>query len=117
MGHEAEAAPGVCRIGAVIGLAEEGAEEYIRLHADVWPEVLDALRKANVTNYSIFRRGDLLFSYMEYRGSGLASDMAGMAADPATKRWWDVVMPLQRTLRASVEEDWWAPMEEVFHLD
>jgi L-rhamnose mutarotase len=117
MSHEAGAAPTVRRLGAVIGLAAEGAEEYVRLHADVWPEVLDALRRAHVTNYSIFRRGDLLFSYMEYRGSDLASDMAGMAADPATKRWWEVVMPLQRTMRASTEDDWWAPMEEVFHLD
>ena len=117
MAHESEAAPGVCRIGSVIGLADEGAEEYVRLHADVWPDVLDALRKANVSNYSIFRRGDLLFSYMEYAGLRPGRRYGGMAADPATKRWWDVVMPLQRTLRASVEEDWWAPMEEVFHLD
>ena len=57
MGHESEAAPTVCRIGAVIGLAEEGAEEYIRLHADVWPDVLDALRNANKT---LVGRGDAL---------------------------------------------------------
>jgi len=78
------------------------------LHAAVWPEVLDALRKANVTNYSIFRRDSLLFSYMEYRGSDLVADMAGMASDPATKRWWEVVMPLQRTMRSSADEEWWA---------
>ena len=68
MGKGADAAPTVRRLGAVIGLARESADEYVRLHAAVWPEVLDALRRANVTNYSIFRRGDLLFSYMEYRG-------------------------------------------------
>ena len=65
MGDGPEAAPTVRRIGAMIGLAPESADEYIRLHAAVWPEVLDTLRRANVTNYSIFRHGDLLFSYME----------------------------------------------------
>ena len=117
MGHEAGTAPTVRRIGAVIGLAEESAPEYVRLHAAVWPEVLETLRRANVTNYSIFRRGNLLFSYMEYRGQDLASDMAAVAADPATKRWWEVVTPMQRTMRASADEEWWATMEEVFHLD
>lgn len=116
MSFQNEPVSGVQRIGAVIALAEEGAEEYIRLHAAVPPEVLDVLKKANVTNYSIFRRGELLFSYMEYRGSDLAADMATMAGDPATQRWWDLVMPMQRTMRSSPEEDWWAPMEEVFHL-
>jgi L-rhamnose mutarotase len=117
MSHQAEAAPSVRRIGAVIALAEESAQEYIRLHAAVWPDVLDALRRANVTNYSIFRRDSLLFSYMEYRGSDLVADMAAMADDPATRRWWDLVMPMQRTMRASAEEDWWVTMVEVFHLD
>ena len=105
------------RYGTVIGLRPEKAVEYRRLHAAVWPDVLEALRRANVTNYSIFRRDGLLFSYMEYRGSDLVGDMASIANDPATRQWWDVVMPLQRTMRSSPDEDWWAPMEEVFHLD
>lgn len=120
MGHlEDEAGPpaaDVKRIGAVIEVVEETADEYVRLHKAVWPEVLETLRRANITNYSIFRRGNLLFSYMEYRGRDLAADMAKVAADPVTQRWWALCMPLQRTLRASPEEDWWAPMDEVFHL-
>ncbi len=117
MTDQTGAAPAVQRIAAVIALEEESAEEYVRLHAAVWPEVLETLRRANVTNYSIFRRDSLLFSYMEYRGSDLVADMASVAGDPATQRWWDVVMPMQRTMRSSPDEDWWATMEEVFHLD
>lgn len=111
-----EPAHSVHRIGAVIALADESAEEYIRLHAQVPSEVLDALRRANVTNYSIFRHEDLLFSYMEYRGSDLEADMAAVASDPATQRWWEVVKPMQRTTSPSPDEDWWATMREVFHL-
>jgi L-rhamnose mutarotase len=109
--------PSVHRIGSVIGLAAATAEEYVRLHAAVWPEVLAALSKAHITNYSIFRRGDLLFSYLEYRGHDLAADLAALAEDAATQRWWAITMPMQQTLRTGPDEDWWAPMEEVFHLD
>lgn len=107
----------VRRISSLVGLVAESAQEYARLHSAVWPEVLGTLTGANVTNYSIFRHGDLLFSYMEYRGSDFEADMARIAADPATKNWWAVVMPMQRTMRSSPDQDWWVPMEELFHLD
>jgi L-rhamnose mutarotase len=109
--------PTVRRLGAVIALREEDAEEYVALHRDVPEEVLDMLRRANMRNYSIFRWGELLFAYMEYTGSDLAADTARIAADPATQRWWSVVMPMQRTLRSAPEDDWWTPMDEVFRLD
>ena len=107
----------VQRIGAVIGVAPESVEEYVRLHREVWPDVLAALRAAHVTNYSIFLHDGLLFSYLEYRGDDLASDLARVAADPTTQRWWAVTMPLQRTMRSAPDQDWWTSMQEVFHLD
>jgi len=58
-----------------------------------------------------------LFAYFEYHGRDYAADMARMAADPATKRWWSICMPLQQPLRGLGPGDWWAPMEEVFHTD
>lgn len=107
----------VRRIGSLIGLVAESAQEYARLHSAVWPGVLEMLSRANVTNYTIFRHGDLLFSYMEYCGSDYEADMARIADDPDTKRWWAVMMPMQRTMRSSPDQDWWVPMEELFHLD
>lgn len=32
----------------------ERLEEYRRIHREVWPEVLEALRRAGVRNYSIY---------------------------------------------------------------
>jgi L-rhamnose mutarotase len=107
----------VHRVGQVIELLDETAEEYIELHRSVPAEVLETLRQANVGNYSIFRHEGLLFGYFEYWGSDYASDMAKIAADPATQRWWSVVMPMQRSMRSSPSEDWWVTMEEVFRLD
>jgi L-rhamnose mutarotase len=110
------------RYGWVIGLKDEKIEEYKRLHADVWPEVLDMIKQSNIQNYSIYlRRLDdgrtYLFSYLEYTGEDFEADMAKMAADPTTQKWWEVCKPCQEPLSDLAQGQWWADMEEVFHID
>ena len=105
------------RVSSVIGLPAENVAEYERLHADVWPEVLARLSASHVTNYSIFRHGELLISYLEYTGDDYDADMALIADDPATQRWWELCMPLQRPLDGRAEGEWWKELPEVFHLD
>ena len=73
------------RYASVIGMPYENREEYERLHAAVWPEVLAKIAEVNIQNYSIYRYGELLFSYFEYVGSDFDADMAKMAADPKTQ--------------------------------
>lgn len=105
------------RIASVIGLPPESVERYESLHAAVWPAVLERLSASNVVNYSIYRYGELLFSYMEYAGVDYDADMASMAADSATQEWWAVCMPLQRPVDDRAEGEWWKELPEVFHLD
>ena len=107
------------RYGQMIGLAPEAIAEYKALHAAVWPGVLDMISACNIRNYTIFLKEpeNLLFASFEYVGSDFAADMAKMAADPETQRWWSVCMPLQRPLESRAEGEWWADMEEVFHHD
>ncbi len=109
----------VQRMGKVIGLRPEHMAEYKRLHADVWPDVLARLSASNITNYSIFLREpeNLMFSYWEYTGTDFAADSAAIAADPVTQDWWKVCDPMQAALDTRAEGEWWASMEEVFHLD
>lgn len=105
------------RIAAVIRLRPEKQAEYRRLHAAVWPSVLETLRRANITNYSIFHRDGLLFSYLEYVGDDYDGDTARIAADPETQHWWQLTDPCQQPLESAAEGEWWAPAEEVFHAD
>ena len=107
----------VRRLASVIGLPAENVEEYERLHADVWPDVLARISASNVTNYSIYRHGDLLFSYLEYVGDDFEADMAAMAADPVTQRWWAICEPLQLPLVDRAVGEWWKELPEVFHVD
>ncbi|NNE82226.1 MAG: L-rhamnose mutarotase [Silicimonas sp.] len=107
------------RMGMVIGLHAEQVAEYKRLHADVWPGVLKMISECNIRNYSIYLKEpeNLLFGYWEYHGSDFDADAARMAADPETQRWWDVCKPCQNPLKTRKDGEWWAMMDEVFHLD
>ena len=105
------------RIASVIGLEPEHREEYLAYHRAVWPEVLATLTECNVHNYSIYRHGDLLFAYFEYTGDDYEADMAKMAADPATQRWWSVQEKLQTRLPGTPDGDQWLEIPEIFHLD
>jgi len=110
------------RYGMVLGIRPEKIEEYRRLHAAVWPDVLKRIKLCNIQNYSIFlRRFDdgqhYLFAYFEYTGSDFEADMAAMAADEATQKWWAICKPLQKPFESRAPGDWWANMEEVFHCD
>ncbi|MFE1852222.1 L-rhamnose mutarotase [Streptomyces sp. NPDC059489] len=105
------------RFAAVIRLKPEKEEEYRRLHADCWPGVQAALKRAHIANYSIFLRDGLLFSYLEYSGENYAEDTAAIADDPVSRAWWALTDPCQQPLDCAADGEWWAPAEEVFHLD
>ncbi len=105
------------RYGMALRLRPGALEEYSRLHAAVWPEVLEMIAACNIRNYSIYHKDGWLFSYFEYHGADFKADMAKMAADPATQRWWAACMPLQDPLPTRAEGEWWANMDELFHVD
>ena len=107
------------RIAQVIRLRPEKREEYERLHAEAWPGVLAAIERANIRNYSIwlFEPEHLLFASFEYHGSNYEADMALLAADPETQRWWALTDPCQEPLADRGGDEWWANMREVFRHD
>ncbi|NCB17839.1 MAG: L-rhamnose mutarotase [Synergistales bacterium] len=110
------------RYGSVLGLKADRVEDYKKIHAAVWPEVLKQIRDSGIRNYSIYLRqfpdgNYYLFSYFEYVGEDFEGDMAKMAADPVTQDWWKVCMPMQAPLSDRAEGEWWAGMEEVFHCE
>jgi L-rhamnose mutarotase len=87
------------RFGQLINVRPDSIAEYERMHAAPWPGVIAQIRRSNIRNYTIFREGTHLFAYFEYFGDDFEADMAAMAADPETRRWW------------------WKTIREVFHTD
>lgn len=105
------------RYGSVIKIKPKKLEEYKKIHINIWPEVAKMITECNITNYSIYHKDGYLFSYFEYIGEDYKADMAKMAADPITQKWWDICKPMQEPLETKKEGEWWADMEEVFHQD
>lgn len=105
------------RYGTVIRLKPGALDEYVRLHEAVWPEVLATISACNIRNYSIYYQNGLLFAYLEYHGDDYEADMAKMAADPATRRWWRLTDPLQEPMEGAAPGEWWSRMTEVFHTE
>jgi len=108
----------VQRMGMVLRIRPEFVEEYKRLHADAWPEVLEALSGANLTNYSIYLNEPelLLFSYWEYTGDDFASDLGKALVAPRMEDWWNLCAPMHEPFESRKEGEWWSMMEEIFHL-
>jgi L-rhamnose mutarotase len=105
------------RFGQTIKLKPELANKYIEYHAAVWPGVLEMIKTCNISNYSIFLKDNVLFAYFEYLGHNFDADMKKMAAHVETQKWWDVVKPLMEPVETRRSGEFWADMEEIFHLD
>ncbi len=110
------------RYGMVIGVKPEKLEYYKELHAKPWPGVVKMIRDCNIRNYSIYlKQVDeqhwYLFSYFEYTGKDFKKDMARMAKDPETQRWWKETDPCQTPIPTHARDEWWSKMEEVFHSE
>ena len=105
------------RVGFRLQIRPEMADEYKRRHAEVWPEMLQALRETGWTNYSIFLdRGDgTLFGYLET--PDLDAARAGMATREINAKWQADMAPFFVALEGKNPDEGFLLLEEVFHLD
>jgi L-rhamnose mutarotase len=110
----------VKRFASLIGLKPEKEQYYRDLHGNVWPTVLDRLRKSNIRNYSIYlteiEGRKYLASYFEYVGKNFEADMKLIAADPETQRWWKETDPCQIPLPGHEPGSNWSKMEMLFFM-
>jgi L-rhamnose mutarotase len=73
------------RIAFVMRVRPGQEAEYRRRHQAVWPEMLQALKDAGCSKYSIFMRGRELLAYMEVADfDGLRQ---ALATSEASQRW------------------------------
>jgi len=111
----------VRRLAQTIKLKPEYVEEYIKIHAAVWPSVLERIAKCNIHDYSIFydEKSGILFASFKYTGDNYEADMQQMKDDPETLRWWEVTDKMQESQdggKSSKEGQWWRELKEVFYV-
>jgi L-rhamnose mutarotase len=100
------------RSAFVLRVRADKIEEYVDAHANVWPEMLRALRDAGIRNYSIFRDGNQVFGYFE--SDDLEAAAAYLNSQEVNSRWQDAMAGL---LEQRVPDAGPPSLEEIFRLD
>lgn len=87
--------------------------EYTRRHDEIWPELVDLLRDAGISNYSIHldRETNTLFGYLERRDDHAMDDLPN---HPVMKRWWAYMGDIMATNPDGSPVA--IPLAETFHL-
>ncbi len=99
---------------AYIGKIRKGKEnEYIEAHKVVWPELIDAMKKAGMQGESCFVFGNHVFIYVE--ASDIDATMEALIRDPISQRWEAFMEPL---LEPPIDgcSELFPEMKEVFRM-
>lgn len=105
------------RLSFLLKVKRDRIEDYKRDHRNVWPEMLDALRRAGWKNYSLFMREDgLLFGCFEFDGD-LQAALERMAVEEVNTRWQRAMAPYFETPEGASVGQIMLELEEVFHID
>ncbi len=69
-------------------------DEYKKRHDEIWPEMLETLKDAGISNYNIFRYGLTLFGYFET--GDLEAAKAKLADSDANAKWGEWMAPIMK---------------------
>ena len=105
------------RYAMAVRLKDEKREFYIKNHANVWPEILNELKKIKVKNYSIYLKEDFMFGYLEYDGDKFDQDMADMGKIPIVKKWTDLMIECFSPFPNNENNNSWVMMDEIFYME
>lgn len=104
------------RVCFLLQVRPEKIAEYRSRHAEVWPEMLEALSQTGWRNYSLFLRPDgLLVGYLET--DNFEKSCAEMKQYPVNAQWQAEMLPFFTSLSTGGADDHMFPLEEIFHLD
>ena len=88
--------------------------EYKKRHDEIWPELKDELRKAGVSDYTIYldSKTNTLFAY-QYLSDDAANDL--LPQKEIVKKWWHMMKDVMETNpdESPVSDE----LTEMFHMD
>ena len=105
------------RFAMAVRLKDEKREFYIKNHAEVWPEVLNELKKIKVKNYSIFLKEDFMFGYLEYDGEDFDRDMGEMQKIPIVDKWTKLMIDCFNPFPNNEENNSLVMMNQIFFME
>jgi len=103
------------RICFQLSVRADRLEEYKARHREVWPEMLEALRRAGWRNYSLFLRPDgFLIGYLECED--FESAQRAMEDTDVNARWQTDMAPFFELPEGARPDTGFERLEEIFHL-
>ncbi len=106
------------RYGLTLNLKPETVEVYREHHRRVWPEVEAGLKGIGIREMTIFLIGRRLFMYaVTEEGFNWDTDFVSYLEDPRCAAWQKLMDGFQERVPEARPGEWWARMEEVYHLE
>ena len=102
------------RYAFMLKLRPGTAEAYEEAHRAVWPEMLDLLKRSGISEYSIYRRDDLLI--LALRTADFEATWSRIDNDPVNLRWQAAMAPYFAPVEGVRPGERFAMLEEVFYL-
>ena len=95
-------------------LNEGQLSEYKRRHDEIWPELVELLKRAGVSDYTIFldEETHILFGVLRRTPD---HGMDELPLQPVMKKWWAHMADIMRTQADNSPVA--VPLTPVFHLD
>ncbi|MHB1347324.1 MAG: L-rhamnose mutarotase [Candidatus Humimicrobiaceae bacterium] len=104
------------RLAFQMKIKKDKIEEYKEAHRNIWPEVLDSIKKSGIHNYSIFLRGTNLFAYFEVENLNKFYKEINTGSE-LNDKWQEKMSEYLEEVGDLNPGEPMAFMEEVFHVD
>ena len=102
------------RVAFTMRLKPGNEEEYERRHDEIWPELVEELRGAGISDFDIYLAEDgvTLFATHLISDEAASSDQPG---GPVQRRWWRAMESLMETNPDTSPKAY--PLRRVFHME
>ena len=102
------------RYAFLLRLRPGAASAYDEAHREVWPEMLALLKRAGISEYSIYRRDELLI--LALRAEDFDATWSRIENDPVNLRWQKAMAPFFAPNESLRPGERFPMLEEVFYL-
>jgi len=102
------------RFAFILRLRPGVAQAYEEAHRAVWPELLALLKSAGISEYSIYRRDELLI--LTLRAVDFEASWSQLENHPVNLKWQETMAPLFAPAEDLRAGERFPMMEEVFYL-
>jgi len=88
-------------------------EEYIKRHNEVWPGIVELIKKSGISDYSIFldEETNILFGVQKMEGGSSSQELG---AAEIQQKWWDYMSDIMEVNPDNSPVT--IPLEEVFYM-